>query len=263
MTGRQDIEEINELVRLFCKRVDNNTPAYLSLEFRNGTLKFTMNNFPSAPYSRQPTGGRPARYYTAAPNWPIPPPCATPGATSTAPTEAPPVPPDVQPAAGVPTAPTAPTTRASAMAKKRKANVTPPTSTPEVARTNRHQENLQVSHLGTPDRLADDESCGNSDVMVDEIEEEEESTQIECDFFSKNKFSILDVQTTPRPAAANAVAVEIDDSVRADDPATLAKLSLGVCNHCKASCNWVARNMSTCVCCKISCFEGPFDPNEK
>ena len=209
-SAERNIEEIKTLVDFFCKRVANSTPAYISLEFRNGTLKFTMNNSPSAPYSRQPSGGRPTRQLTTVPNWTIPPPCITPGTTSTETTEMPLIPQDVHPAAEVLTAPTAPTTRASTKAKKRKATGTPPTSTPEIARAGRHQENFHASHLVTPVRDVDAESCSSSDVVVEESQEDEGNTQIMCDFFTKNKFSVLDIQTTPRPAANNASADTIE-----------------------------------------------------
>ena len=84
------------------------------------------------------------------------------------------------------------------------------------AQQDNHQ--LQVSHLVTPDRHddagndSDSDNGSDSEVEVDEYNEDEESTPIECAFFSKNIYNVLDVQTTPPPAVANAVA-NADDAV--------------------------------------------------
>ena len=122
--------------------------------------------------------------------------------------------------------------------KKRKANDgSPPTSTPELARTGqrpeRHQENHQVSLLDVSERDTNDESCSSGDEMLDNIEEDEESPQFESAFFSKNIFNALEVQTTPPSAVADAAAAAavsnaddavISDSNRSDAAASLPPL---------------------------------------
>ena len=69
-----------------------------------------------------------------------------------------------------------------------------------------------MSHLETSDRDTDADNCSDSDVRVDECDEDEESPPIECAFFSKNIYNVLDVQTTPPPAVASA-----DDADSAND----------------------------------------------
>ena len=153
-----------------------------------------------------------------------------------------------------------------AKTKKRKANnSSPPTSntfTPEVVQTSQHQENLQVSHLGTQDQDEDAGSSNSSDVAVEEIEDgdENESALIECDFYSKNIYSVLNNQPSPSPTAANA------DGTKIDAPAFTYQT---ICKHCtSAHKEWdykgEMRNtpaFPTGYCCWEKECNGPFSVN--
>ena len=96
--------------------------------------------------------------------------------------------------------------------KKRKANdgsPPPATSTPEVVRAgqgpSRQQEVLQISNLETSSRDTDDVNGSDSDVKVDDCDEDEECPPVECAFFSKNIFNTLVDLNTPPPAVAKVV----------------------------------------------------------
>ena len=145
-TAEANVKEIRALVEFFCLRVQEKKPAFISLEYREGELKYFLNNASAAPHSRhkrrqtqQPTTAPHSRNRrqappqpTAAPNRHKPPPCTThvEPVTISTPATTPPAPPGAPPTAGAPTETMADNTRAK---KKRKANNgSPPTSTPEV-----------------------------------------------------------------------------------------------------------------------------------
>ena len=240
-TADSNVKRIQALVDFFCVRVQEKEPAFLSLEYRGGELKFFLNNADVAPHSRhnrqqrrttapdrrprQRTSPQRNTRPTATHNRRAPPPpprTSPPSATragpvpNATPAVTQPAPPG-EPLTPVVTAVTAAATAESmannTRAKKRKVNNRSPaaTSTPEIVRAGRglaQQDKHHVSHLDTLDRDADRDSDsdgdGGSNVEVDECDEDEESTPIECEFFSKNIYNILDVQTTPPPTVTNA-----------------------------------------------------------
>ena len=137
--GAQSIEaslaEINGVVKLFLGLVSKGSAAYISIEYRNGALKYFFNNNELGPGSRPWShyGNKPNVQQALATDFSQPPPlCATPAAAATTPplTATPPVPPDEQPTASTPSQPSARvvTRRAN---KKRKAAVSHESKSPE------------------------------------------------------------------------------------------------------------------------------------
>ena len=44
VTVENDLADIKELMKVFCRQVTEGVPAYISFEFRDGALKYYHNN---------------------------------------------------------------------------------------------------------------------------------------------------------------------------------------------------------------------------
>ena len=125
--------------------------------------------------------------------------------------------------------------------------------TPEIPRTAAATNSLHISQLSTANRDSSCDASSDNDALDvdDEYEEDEEDESenalVESDHFSKNIFSALDLLSTPDAAATTT-----------DTSASLSKYSLGVCNQCVTSCEWVIMGKSMCACCGICCGKGSF-----
>ena len=182
--GAQSIEanlaKINGVVKLFCGLVSEGSAGYISIEYRNGALKYFFNNDELGPGSRPRLhyGNKPKVQQALATDFSQPPPlCATPAAATTPPlTATPPVPPDEQPTASTPSQPSARVVTRGAN-KKRKAAISPEqlhvartNLTPEIPRTAAATNSLHISQLSTENR----DSSDNDALDVDDEDEEEE-----------------------------------------------------------------------------------------
>ena len=283
-TVERHLADINELMGVFRRHVTNGESAYISFEFRDGFLKYYNNNAEKGP-SRQPHHDKPPDLSKPPPRRPNTPATAAP----TSPLAALCTPAVVreQLLASTPAGTGAVTRRAA----KRKKGVTPPgqdhvphpTTSPEAARGAAEIDCLQVSLLSltdhervhgvssnqdTPDC---DDGGDDEDEGEDDDDEDEEEVEVESDHFSNNIFSAL--LTTPD--AAVSIPSESADkdatpplphetygaatATTTDKPVAFSKYSLGVCDHCIASCKWVACGMSICACCHLGCEGGPLD----
>ena len=206
------LDNAQRLQQLWHDAVENGEPCYLSLEFRDGKFRFHMNNAPRPPY-RQNNG----QHHSTGKS-------STPTRFGTPPSSRPSAQPELIPAAGhtsllsSPESTAAPPNGApmqlrSTSRKKRKAN-----ASPETARNNKVNQELEVSSHQVSDRDLEDDledeseadvdseendacsACSQNDRDEGKREEDIRELTIDSDHFTPNSFALLaEVSESPTP----------------------------------------------------------------